>query len=66
MTPLLANTIEFISDRPSDAAALNNLAWLYQQKGDLPKARQLAERAIGAAPRRRRSMTLWGGFVGPR
>ena len=34
-----------------DAAALNNLAWLYQQKGDLAKARGLAERAIAAAPR---------------
>jgi len=29
---------------------LNNLAWLYQQKGDLNKARNLAERAVAAAP----------------
>ena len=29
---------------------LNNLAWLYQQIGNLPKARELAERAIGLAP----------------
>jgi cellulose synthase operon protein C len=36
--------------RPADPAALNNLAWLYQQKGDLNKARQLAERAVAAAP----------------
>jgi len=34
-----------------DCSALNNLAWLYQQKGDLAKARGLAERAIAAAPR---------------
>jgi len=33
-----------------DAVALNNLAWLYQQKGDLPKARNFAERAAAAAP----------------
>jgi Flp pilus assembly protein TadD len=27
------------------------LAWLYQQKGDLAKARRLAEQAVAAAPR---------------
>jgi tetratricopeptide (TPR) repeat protein len=31
--------------------ALNNLAWLFQQKGDLAKTRGLAEKAIIAAPR---------------
>ena len=31
--------------------ALNNLAWLYQQKGDLAKARGVAEQAAAAAPR---------------
>jgi Flp pilus assembly protein TadD len=31
--------------------ALNNLAWLYQRKGDLANARRLAERAFTAAPR---------------
>ena len=40
-----------IAEKPADAAALNNLAWLYQQKGDLGKARQLAELAITVAPR---------------
>jgi Flp pilus assembly protein TadD len=40
-----------VTERPADAAALNNLAWLYQQKGDLGKARGLAERAVAAAPR---------------
>jgi Flp pilus assembly protein TadD len=39
------------ADRPGDAPALNNLAWLYQQKGDLAKARGLAERAMVASPR---------------
>jgi tetratricopeptide (TPR) repeat protein len=39
------------ADRPADAAALNNLAWLYQQKGDLVKARALAERATSVSPR---------------
>src|SRR5260370_18208750 len=39
------------ADHPAEAAALNNLAWLYQQKGDLVKARGLAERATAASPR---------------
>jgi Flp pilus assembly protein TadD len=39
-----------VSEHPADAAALNNLAWLYQQTGDLAKARELAERAVAAAP----------------
>jgi hypothetical protein len=36
-------------ERPADAVALNNLAWLYQQKAISGKARGLAERAITAA-----------------
>ena len=32
-------------------SALTNLAWVYQQKGELAKARQLAEQAVAAAPR---------------
>jgi Flp pilus assembly protein TadD len=39
-----------IAERPADVSALNNLAWVYQQKGDLEKARALAERAVAAAP----------------
>jgi putative PEP-CTERM system TPR-repeat lipoprotein len=39
------------ADHPTDARALNNLAWLYQQKGDLTKARGIAERANAASPR---------------
>ena len=30
---------------PTDVAALNNLAWIAQQQGDLPAARSLATRA---------------------
>jgi len=40
-----------VAGRPADAMALNNLAWLYQRKGDLAEARRLAERAFTAAPR---------------
>ena len=39
-----------LSQRPNDPIALNNLAWLHQQRGELPKARELAEKAIAAAP----------------
>jgi putative PEP-CTERM system TPR-repeat lipoprotein len=39
-----------VTERSTDPVALNNLAWLYQRQGDLPKARELAERAIAAAP----------------
>ena len=40
-----------IDDHPLDSAGLNNLAWLYQRQGDLPKARELAERASAIFPR---------------
>jgi cellulose synthase operon protein C len=39
-----------LAERPNDPIALNNLAWLYQQKGDLAKAREFAENAAGIAP----------------
>jgi tetratricopeptide (TPR) repeat protein len=39
------------AERPSDPTPLNNLAWLHQQRGDLAKARQLAERAFMIGPR---------------
>jgi putative PEP-CTERM system TPR-repeat lipoprotein len=39
-----------VNERPTNPAALNNLAWLYQRQGDLPKARDFAERAFAAAP----------------
>jgi putative PEP-CTERM system TPR-repeat lipoprotein len=40
-----------VAEHPADAAALNNLAWLYQQKGDLAKARGFADQALATAPR---------------
>jgi Flp pilus assembly protein TadD len=40
-----------VAERPTDAPALNNLAWLVQQKGDLAKARGLPEQAVATAPR---------------
>ena len=39
-----------VAERPTDATALNNLAWLYQRQGNLAKARELAERAFAASP----------------
>ncbi len=41
---------KILDQHPVDPGALNNLAWLYQQKGDLNKAQGLAERAAAAAP----------------
>jgi putative PEP-CTERM system TPR-repeat lipoprotein len=43
--------------RPGDAVALNNLAWVYQQKGN-PKARGLAEKAYLLAPSPQTADTL--------
>jgi len=40
-----------VKRRPGNAVALNNLAWLYQQKGDLATARKFAEQAFASAPR---------------
>jgi len=39
-----------LSQRPNDPISLNNLAWIHQQRGELAKARELAEKAIAAAP----------------
>jgi Flp pilus assembly protein TadD len=47
----IAEYTNITADHSADAVALNNLAWLYQQRGDLAKARALAERAIAASPR---------------
>ena len=38
-----------LDKRPNDAVAMNNLAWVYQQKKD-PRARALAQRAYLQAP----------------
>jgi putative PEP-CTERM system TPR-repeat lipoprotein len=47
----VAEYTRVLAEHPTDADALNNSAWLYQQKGDLAKARGLAEQAVAAAPR---------------
>ena len=46
-----------LNKRPNDAIALNNLAWVYQAKGD-PRARGLAQRAHLLAPSGETSDTL--------
>ena len=46
----IAEYTRLVAENPTNPAALNNLAWLYQRQGDLPKARQFAERAFAAAP----------------
>jgi predicted Zn-dependent protease len=48
--PAIAEYTRLVAERPTDPVALNNLAWLYQRQGNLPKARELAERALAAAP----------------
>jgi predicted Zn-dependent protease len=48
--PAIAEYTRLVAERPAEPTALNNLAWLYQRQGDLPKARGLAERAFAAAP----------------
>ena len=48
--PAIAEYTRLVAARPTDPAALNNLAWLYQRQGNLPKARELAELAFTAAP----------------
>jgi putative PEP-CTERM system TPR-repeat lipoprotein len=48
--PAITEYTRLVAERPTDPAALNNLAWLYQRQGDLPRARELAERAFAAAP----------------
>ena len=45
-----AEETRFLATRPDDVIALNNLAWITQQRGDLAKARELAEKAVAAAP----------------
>jgi predicted Zn-dependent protease len=46
-----------LQKRPNDAVALNNLAWVYQAKGD-PRALNLAQRAHLLAPSSETSDTL--------
>ena len=46
----MAEYTRLVTERTTDPIALNNLAWLYQRQRDLPKARELAERAFAAGP----------------
>lgn len=46
----LAQETRLLTERQDDPAVLNNLAWLYQQMGNLTKAREFAEKAAGIAP----------------
>ena len=46
----IAEYERLVAELPANPAALNNLAWLHQRKGNLAKARELAERAIAASP----------------
>ena len=46
----IAEYTRLVAENPTNPAALNNLAWLYQRQEDLPRARQFAERAFAAAP----------------
>lgn len=46
-----------LAERPSDPVALNNLAWVYQQKNN-PKARELAEKAYLLSPSPQAADTL--------
>jgi len=46
----LKEATQVVVERPDDPLMLNNLAWLYQQRGDLTKAREFAEKAVRLAP----------------
>jgi putative PEP-CTERM system TPR-repeat lipoprotein len=46
----IAEETRLLAERADDPAALNNLGWLYQQVGDLAKAREFAEKAAAIAP----------------
>ncbi len=52
-----ANLNKVLVAQPNDALALNNLAWLYQQRGD-PRARALAQKAYLISPRPQVADTL--------
>jgi len=49
--------IAVLDERPNDAVALNNLAWIYQQQGN-PKARALAQRGYLLQPTPQSADTL--------
>lgn len=49
---------EVLRQKPHDAAALNNLAWVYQQKGDDARAQPLAHQAYVLSPGAQTADTL--------
>ncbi len=51
------NLTAVLAKRPSDPIAMNNLAWVYQVKGD-PRARTMAQRAYLQAPTAETADTL--------
>jgi len=46
----IGEEMRLLADRANDPVALNDLAYLYQQDGNLTKAREFAEQAVAAAP----------------
>jgi len=57
MDEAVANLRQVLSKRPGDAAALNNLAWIYQLRGDA-QALPLAQKAYQVAPSAQTADTL--------
>jgi putative PEP-CTERM system TPR-repeat lipoprotein len=51
------NLLAVLAERPNDAVALNNLAWIYQHEKN-PKARELAQRAYLLQPSPQSADTL--------
>jgi len=49
-----------IKSRTNDYGALNNLAWIYMQKGDLDKALQYSSKAKGIAPKHPQILDTYG------
>ena len=55
-----ANLKLVLAKQPHDAVALNNLAWVYQHKGD-PQALGLANRPTCSPPQADRPRIRWAG-----
>jgi putative PEP-CTERM system TPR-repeat lipoprotein len=55
--PAVQNLLAVLAERPNDATALNNLAWIYQEQHN-PQARALAQRAYLLQPTPQSADTL--------
>lgn len=64
--PALSEENQLLAQQPNDPDVLNNLAWLYQQIGNLPKAGEFAERALGLAPANGQIADTLGWIFSPR